>query len=98
MDTNAKKGKAPKYPCLRCRKAVEKDQRSFQCQTCQLWVHTECENISDELFKILADSENYGGVLELHQLPGQHSQIGEACHSTGEQGEGGGDSDDQDNQ
>ena len=62
MDTNAKKGKAPKYPCLRCKKAVEKDQRSVQCQTCQLWVHTECENISDELFKILADSENYGGV------------------------------------
>ena len=58
----ATKAPKPKHPCLRCRKAVTKDHKSVQCQTCQFWVHTECQDISDELFKILADPESFGGV------------------------------------
>ena len=60
--SKAKKAKAPKHPCLRCRAAVTKDHKSVQCQTCQFWVHTECQDISDELFRILADPDSYGGV------------------------------------
>ena len=59
---NIKKGKALKYPCLRCKKNIKKEQRSVQCQTCQLWVHVSCQEISDELFKILVEPDRYGGV------------------------------------
>ena len=62
---NAKKttkAPKPKHPCLRCRRPVTKDHKSVQCQTCQFWVHTECQDISDELFRILADPESFGGV------------------------------------
>ena len=58
----AAKAPKPKHPCLRCRRAVTKDHKSVQCQTCQFWVHTECQDISDELFRILADPESFGGV------------------------------------
>ena len=59
---NNKKGKALKYPCLRCKKDIKQEQRSVQCQTCQLWVHVSCQEISDELFKILVEPDRYGGV------------------------------------
>ena len=57
-----KKTKAPKNPCLHCKKEVKREERSVQCQTCQFWVHTKCQDISDELFNILANPEAYGGV------------------------------------
>ena len=47
-------GRKPKYPCLRCRKAVTKNSKSVKCGTCQLWVHTECEKMSDEMYNLLA--------------------------------------------
>ena len=57
----AKKGPKPppkpKHPCLRCRKAVTTDTKSVQCQTCQYWVHAECQGISDELFTFLVEGE-----------------------------------------
>ena len=51
------KEKPPKNPCLRCRKDVTKDHKSVQCQTCQFWVHVECQGISDELFNFLLEGE-----------------------------------------
>ena len=51
------KEKPPKNPCLRCRKDVTKEQKSVQCQTCQFWVHVECQGISDELFSFLVEGE-----------------------------------------
>ena len=60
--TKKKAAKPPKHPCLRCRKAVTKEHKSVQCQTCQFWVHVECEGMSDELFNILAEPERFGGV------------------------------------
>ena len=58
-----KKGpKPPKHPCLRCRRAVTTDTKSVQCQTCEFWVHVDCQGISDKLFNILVDLEKYGGV------------------------------------
>ena len=62
----AKKGPKPppkpKHPCLRCRKAVTADTKSVQCQTCEYWVHVDCQGISNELFNILIDPDTYGGV------------------------------------
>lgn len=50
-----------KKPCMRCKKVIGKT-KCVQCQTCELWVHTECENIRPELFEILINPETYGGV------------------------------------
>ena len=55
--SKAKKTKTIKHPCLRCRKDVTKDSKSVQCQTCQFWVHADCQGISDELFKFLVEGE-----------------------------------------
>jgi hypothetical protein len=52
-----------KFPCLRCKKNVAKNCKAVRCGTCNLWVHTECEKISDELYNILAHPEKYGGHL-----------------------------------
>jgi len=57
-----KKVPAPKFPCLRCKKNVTKNSKSVKCNTCQFWVHVECEGISVELFNILAHPEKYGGT------------------------------------
>ena len=57
-----KKTTAPKFPCLRCKKNVTKNSKSVKCNTCQFWVHVECEGISVELFNILAHPEKYGGT------------------------------------
>jgi hypothetical protein len=51
-------GRAPKYPCLRCKKNVGRN--SVRCNTCQLWVHVECGGISKEVFNILANPTKYG--------------------------------------
>ena len=52
---------APKdYPCLRCKKNVGK-VKAVQCATCKMWVHKECEEMSDELYNVLAGK--YGGVM-----------------------------------
>ena len=51
--------KQPEYPCIRCKRNVGK-VKSVSCGTCGLWVHKECEEMSDELFAELAGK--YGGV------------------------------------
>jgi hypothetical protein len=53
-------GRAAKYPCIKCKKNVGRN--SVRCQTCQLWIHTECGGISKELFNILANPGKYGAV------------------------------------
>ena len=60
-DQNKKKN-GPRHPYLRCKKAVTKEHKSVQCQTCEFWVHVECQGIPDELFNVLAHPEDYGGV------------------------------------
>jgi len=62
IDTvNTKKVKFPKF---RCKKAVGKN--SVQCKTCQFWVHVECQEISKELFSVLAN-------------PGKFAAYGSVC-------------------
>jgi hypothetical protein len=57
-DTADNGGRAAKYPCLRCKKNVGRN--SVRCNTCQLWIHVECGNISKEVFNILANPTKYG--------------------------------------
>jgi hypothetical protein len=47
-----------KYPCIRCKKNVGRN--SVRCNTCQLWIHSECGGISKELLSILANPAKYG--------------------------------------
>lgn len=57
----AEKTAGGKHPCMRCKKNIGKT-KCVQCQTCELWVHAECENIRPELFEILINPDTYGGV------------------------------------
>ena len=53
--------KSGKYPCIRCQKKVTK--AAVRCNTCHLWVHNKCQNISKELFAILSNPGRFGGVV-----------------------------------
>ena len=53
---------APKsvpFPCIRCKKNVAK-ANAVGCATCGQWVHKECEDLSDDVFNILA--RKVGGI------------------------------------
>jgi hypothetical protein len=60
-DPASSQGRAPKYPCIKCKKNVGRN--SVKCKTCQLWIHTECGGISKELFGILANPAKYGAGM-----------------------------------
>ena len=45
----------PKFPCLKCRKAVKNDHASVHCETCEQWGHVECLGITDVRFEVLVD-------------------------------------------
>ena len=48
------------YPCIKCSNHVKKNDKSVQCTLCRLWVHTTCQGITNEGFKILENAEKYG--------------------------------------
>ena len=50
--------KACKHPCLKCTKSVTK--KAVRCNTCYLWVHVKCANISTELYNILRNPAKFG--------------------------------------
>jgi len=54
-------GKACKFPCIRCKKNVAK--AGVRCNTCYLWVHMKCQNISKELCSILSNPTKHGGCI-----------------------------------
>ena len=56
-------GKQGKYPCIRCQKNVTKTQRGVRCSVCMLWVHTDCQNISKELYAFLRNPGRIGGQV-----------------------------------
>ena len=61
-DKDTQAGRKPKFPCLRCRKGVTKNSRSVKCSTCDQWVHADCEQISAEMFSIIANPEKHGAT------------------------------------
>ena len=42
-----------KYPCGICSKSVKKNQKAIQCDSCDLWVHTACNGVSDTNYENL---------------------------------------------
>ena len=53
--------KSCKYPCLKCKTNVTKS--GVRCNTCQLWVHVKCQQISKELYAILRNPGRFGGAV-----------------------------------
>ena len=41
--------------CVDCGKAVLKSQAGLTCDACGFWHHTECEDVSDEVYEFLCD-------------------------------------------
>lgn len=60
QQSGARKRTAAKYPCIICKQNVSKN--AVRCNTCQLWVHVPCGNISKELFAILSNKGKFGSV------------------------------------
>ena len=53
MAYNAKSKRKKDFPCIRCSNHVKINDHAIQCALCDLWVHKECEKMSDETFKVL---------------------------------------------
>ena len=45
-----------RYPCGVCNKPVKRNQKGIQCDHCDLWYHTKCCSVGDEMYHILANS------------------------------------------
>ena len=41
------------FPCIRCNAHVKQTEKAVQCALCDLWVHKDCEQMSDETFRVL---------------------------------------------
>ena len=42
-----------KFPCKICNRPVAKNHWSIQCDTCDTWVHRECNKINKQTYKLL---------------------------------------------
>ena len=60
------------FPCLRCNGHVKKTERAVKCALCELWVHKDCEGMTDETFHVL-DTQN--------EEQGQCFWSCKSCHS-----------------
>ena len=47
-----------KDPCSICEKRVYDNQKSIQCNNCDLWVHKKCEGLSDDEFQKLVEEDD----------------------------------------
>ena len=45
-----------KYPCSVCQKPVKNNQERLQCDSCDLWYHTNCCRVNDIVYNALANS------------------------------------------
>lgn len=48
----------PTSECGNCENAVEKDHKALKCQMCEKWLHTHCEDISDDIYDFLVSNTN----------------------------------------
>ena len=73
-DVSLNPGPAWKYPCGICSKSVKSNQRGIQCDSCDIWHHAKCMDISIPSYESLAnssclwlcpkcDAPNYSGTL-----------------------------------
>ena len=47
-----------KFPCKICNQPVAKNHQSIQCDTCDIWVHRECNKINKQTYKLPQDEIN----------------------------------------
>ena len=43
----------PKFPCGVCYKAVAKNHNAVYCDSCNLWVHIKCNNLTKFCYRKL---------------------------------------------
>ena len=53
IETNP--GPQHKYPCGVCSKAVKCNQKRIQCDTCEVWYHTHCCAMNDQIYDSLTN-------------------------------------------
>ena len=49
-----------RYPCVICYKSVKANHQRLKCHSCELLVHTECNNIPDDEYEILKLATTHG--------------------------------------
>ena len=47
-----------KFPCLICKKVVARNHNALCCDSCNLWVHIKCNNISKKCYNTLKRDSN----------------------------------------
>ena len=47
-----------KYPCSVCEKPCKNNQKSILCETCNLWVHLNCSDLTASQFDFYAESND----------------------------------------
>ena len=47
-----------KYPCIECKGPVKTNQKGIECNTCKLWVHLKCTNLTEAQYDFLENNEN----------------------------------------
>ncbi|XP_048586113.1 uncharacterized protein LOC125568277 [Nematostella vectensis] len=55
-DIQLNPGPKLKFPCGSCNKPVKSNQKGIQCDNCNLWYHTRCCSINDDLYYTLTAS------------------------------------------
>ena len=46
-----------KFPCSICNTSVRSNQKAIQCDSCNLWVHTKCDCISEAVYYEYMENE-----------------------------------------
>ena len=47
-----------KFPCSICNSSVNSNQKALQCDTCDLWVHIKCDEVTEKTYKEYMENEN----------------------------------------
>ena len=55
--------KTPRYPCVRCGKAVRDNSPAVSCDCCDEWTHLACSVVSSEMYQEMVDK----GMTFSHQ-------------------------------
>ena len=68
------------HPCGLCSKAVRSNQRAVQCDSCDVWYHVKCMQMSTHVYEALANSSCIWECV-VCGLPNFSSSLFESSHS-----------------
>ena len=58
MATNVNKDNVEnKYLCGKCEKPVRDEDKAVGCEVCEVWFHTECEKIPDNVYNFMVQDK-----------------------------------------